>query len=255
MAEIKYAIGRPFTQTSGREGDFLIMTNATGSADAGFSALNVLDEHMRRRWRFTTGGTAAINVITASTNPDAILIEDCNVDQVQVEATTYNLTQNERTGRWGRLIEPPDTTTSWTFTFDEADSPTNDGYVECGRICMVKNGSLKTMTRPWEQPFSWSPQTLGADRQIPGGATETTSTSDIFLEFDVQGRFEVLNAAMRSHPLAMTKTLTDQRILHWEDRDDDTNNQHAYLVRRTGNPDVTEDFPNLEVDMSMVEVI
>jgi len=275
MANVKYGIGRPFTTTSGLEGDFERMTGTSGPVATGYLTDNVRNEHIERVWRSTTGGptkTLTVNIAN-SINPDAILIENTNLKTITVGVgaglTAYTLTQNPRTGRYGRLIEPTQTGTAWIFraaiTGDLVDA--SDNYAEIGRICFLKRATTltdpglhnmqntATQSRPWWQPYDWSPNALGSSRILAGGITETTSTSQVFLEFGMQGSFDMLDDTEISHPLAYTRMLTDQRVLHWEDRTEDTNNMHAYLCRRDGTPSISNEFPYLDIDMNLVEVI
>jgi len=269
MANVKYAIGRPFTTTSGLEGDFAIMSSASSSDTAtGYDAQNVRNEHIQRVWRSTAGVNKVLTVVLGtSQNPDAILIEGCNFTAIEYEedlsgySGKLTLDQNPRTGRYGRLIENPSGTgTTWNFRVDDTDAP-NDSFCEIGRISFVSASALKTMqnasaaSRPWWQPYTWRANSLGSSRILAGGITETTSTSPVFLDFDLEGSFDMLDDTEISHPLAYTRMLTDQRILHWEDRTEDTNNMHAYLCRRDGPASVSNEFPYLNIDMNLVEVI
>jgi len=276
MSDVRYAIGRPFTTTAGQEGDFAIMSSATApvpDTEAGYDPENVRNEHIQRLWRSTITGDKVLTVnLATSQNPDAILIENCNFTEVDVRTgadsyVTYTLDLNPRTGRYGRLINgPAGTGTDWDFRVNPTDAP-NHTYCEIGRIVFVSSGVWEGAppnnimqnaagdSRPWWQPYTWRANSLGASRILAGGITETTSTSPVFLDFDLEGSFDMLDDTEISHPLAYTRMLTDQRILHWEDRTEDTNNMHAYLCRRDGPASVSNEFPYLNIDMNLVEVI
>lgn len=258
MAAIKYAVGRPSAATSALAGDFIVPSSVSGSSpSAGFALADVRHEHLRREVRFPLDATdKTITFNTSSQEPDAVFVEDVNTTQITVNGATVNLSQNPRTKRYSVYYEPVSgVSTTWSVVLKYASRLSGVTYLGCGRISMVASGGLKTMVTNWAEPYRFSTHTLGSDRTLPGGFVESTSTSDLFLAFDMQGTFPLLTPTTTQHPLAYASLLQDERILHFEGRDDDTNKVHAYLLRRTSDPTITQEFPSLDIAVGLTEVI
>lgn len=264
MANIKYAYGRPWASAQALAGDFIVPSSITGSTpQTNYALADVRDEHINRPVRFDHGTNRTITFVIASQIPSAIFVEGINVSRITITSdgghSSGELTcgQNPRTKRYSRYYEPGDGTgTQWTVTLLNAYKiNSSDTYLSCGRISMVAAGSLKTMAQNWEEPYNYSIDSLGSERFYGGGEVETTSSSDLFVRFGFQGAFSLTDSSINQHPLAYATLLRDQRLLHFENRSDDTNKVHAYMLRRSNEVSIVEEFPTIDFDVEMIEAI
>ncbi len=266
MSAFKYAIGRPFTPdlatapvTSGTEGDFVIVTGASSSDSAtGYSPYDVVHEHLDRGWRSTTGaGNKTLTLTTASVQPDAILIEGLTVSAILISGgvSLKAVSQNVRNGRRQIVVVPTSATGTWTFTSSSSYHVSPYDYFGIGRISFIKNGALTTMTTNWGEPYNWSVNSQGGERTFAGGYVESTNTSQNFINFQLQGLFDQSIAASYADPFRYCRMARDERVFHWEDRDDDSDKTLGFMCRRAGEGVIVQQYPYFDVDVPISEVI
>lgn len=269
---MKYAIGKPFVADgSSLGGDFLIpstvstFSGESGQVQANWGLDNCRDEHIQRSVRINSGADRTITFNTTSQEPDAIFVEGLNVSQIRITTgaktggTLLTCEMNPRTGRYQVYHEPAlGASTTYTIVMlNSARVVASDTYLECGRISMVKSGSLKTMPAAacWGQPFQVAVDSLGGERTMSGGEVQSAGTSLSFVRIDLQGLFKLSDSSQTQHPYAFCRMKRDERVLLFENRSSDTNKVYCHLLRRMGEASISEEFPTLDVSVPMQEVI
>lgn len=272
MANFRYAVGRPFTDLTSAEGDFMARTGASAStAAAGYPATNVLREYMRSAWRSTTTGASWVSVnLGSARTPVAILVEGCNFTSCSVKGHTaaditggsgsaITISQNERTGRYQAIWIVSGVTNKQYWGLQIGSQTPTDGaaYFQVGRITVIK--TLRTMDRNWGFPYEAPVEGAGNTSYLPGGGAVSSAVADPYCVFGLNGNFNRKlgdtnsdGRTVEQDVRAYLRAAADERIVHFENRGE---TQHAYLTALTGG-DAREESPSkLSASVTLREVV
>jgi len=274
MANMQYAIGRPFDGTTYTQGDFWAIQGAvSSSAQAGYPASNLQVEHIGQSWRSSgTTGTHYCGIdLGASRAVQGVLIEGINCDTFNIRigdtgtsgdanvkafsGVSANPRTKRRNGFAGYAGSTPSTIGTGRYVGVSMSGSTTDGAAdfEVGRITAIQ--SLRTLTRNWSTPYRYEVQSIGSAQQLPGGQIASVATSGLYVLLDMSGEFNSNVVSEVADANAFQAMTSVDRVVQFEARTSDTDSTHAYYCMLDSPTVVSESPPILSVSVSLREVL
>lgn len=274
MGNMKYATGQPHQGLAALEGDFKGFTTCTlhdGNAHADTPVTNVLDEHIVKSFRTTDFTPLRISFdFVTNTTPAGVLIEGLNFDAdiniayggtsaLGSTDSTVTPVMNKRTGDWGYFIDTLSASGDWWgievsgTSGDLVPTATYTSGWEVGRVTWIKSGGLHLMPQNWHLPVGQSTAFQGAQRILAGGKLESKATSRGYNVIDLTAEFDRNKGDnIRDDIGAMARVSPEDRYLLWMNNGD---NSEAYLCAVTDFSGNIDQFPVIDVDLGLREVI
>jgi len=244
-------------------------TNTSSTPKAGYAAVNVSDVQLARPWR-SSGTTAAYVAVGlgSSRKPAYVWVDGLNVADFEIRADSDGDLSSAThvqavslsgpdplTRRYKHLFAVPGgwaAQTFWGVNIPNATARTDGtGEFQVGRIVLI--GALTEIPS-----FNWSQQQESAsDAQaratLPGGSIRGGALGPMAGVFELSGRWDrTRHATAIAHARAMAGATGDERILHFENRDD---YRAAALCERTGPGSYATEGNLATVDLTLSEVI